>query len=72
MVAGKLAAQVSKLLSRKQVKFLEEQKDILATEPSAAMGYFEAKAGTGTTVQPSTLQLDEPTVMQHSKILPVF
>ena len=63
---GKLASQLSKLLSRKQIKFLGEQKDILATEPSAAMAEWE-----GTTV-PSTLQLDEPTVMQHSTTLPEF
>ena len=66
MVAGKLAAQVSKLFTRGSSKFLQEQKDILATEPSATL--------------PSTLQLDEPSlgdmvhqgVMQHSKTLPEF
>jgi hypothetical protein len=71
-LSGKLASQVSKLLSRKQVKFLGEQKDILATEPSAATAKWEETTVPMSHPLPSTLQLDEPTVMQHSRTLPEF
>ena len=58
---GKLASQLSKLLTRGSSKFLGEQKDILATEPSAEI------AKTYPSILPPL-----PTVMQHSTTLPEF